>query len=74
VVEAWVVVLIVTASLTAGGWLMSRLTTQNEVIRTQRETIDVLKRHNDRLEVTADVTDKLMSSLPRPRTPGGGKA
>lgn len=71
VVEAWVVGLIVTASIGILSWVVSRMTTQNELIRTQRETIDVLKRHNDRLEVAAEVTERVLSSLPQPRAPGG---
>jgi uncharacterized membrane-anchored protein YhcB (DUF1043 family) len=71
VIEGWVVALIVSASVTVIGWMVARLTTQNEVIRTQRETIDVLKRQNDRLETAADVTERVLSSLPVQRQPGG---
>lgn len=72
-VDGWVVALIVTAALTTLGWVLARLTTQNEVIRVQRETIDVQKRQIDRLEVAAEVTERVLSSLPQPRAPGGAK-
>lgn len=70
-VEAWVLTAVVGIAVTVVGWLVSRMTTQNELIRTQRETIDVLKRHNDRLEVAAEVTERVLNSLPQPRAPGG---
>ena len=70
-VETWVVVLIAGTAMTAIGWLVSRMTTQNEVIRTQRETIDTQKRQIDRYEVTAEVTERVLSSLPQQRAPGG---
>lgn len=70
-IEGWAVALIVSAAVTVIGWLIARLTTQNEVIRTQRETIDVLKRQNDRLETAADVTERVLASLPQQRQPGG---
>lgn len=70
-VEGWVVAIVVTASLTAIGWLVSRMTTQNEVIRTQRETIETQRRAIDVLEITGKLQEQMFSALPRPRS--GGK-
>lgn len=70
-IDPWVVTALAGAALTVVGWLVSRLTTQNEVIRTQRETIDTQRRQLDRLEVAADVTERVLSSLPQPRASGG---
>lgn len=72
-VEGWVVTIIVSASLVIIGWLVQRITAQNEVHRTQRETIDTQKRQIDRLETAADVTNDVLARLPLPRAPGGGK-
>lgn len=72
-VEGWAVALIVSAAIGIIGWMVGRLTTQNEVIRTQRETIDTQRRQIDRLEVAADVTKDVLERLPLPRAPGGGK-
>jgi len=73
VVESWILAMVVTISLGVLSWVVSRMTTQNEVIRTQRETIEVQRRQIDRLEVAAEVTERVLSSLPQPRAPGGGK-
>lgn len=70
-VEGWAVALIVSAAATAIGWLIARLTTQNEVIRTQKETIETQRRSIDQLEITGRLQDKLMAALPQPRSPGG---
>ncbi len=72
-VDGWVVTVIVSAALVVIGWLVARVTAQNEVHRTQRETIDTQKRQIDRLEVAADVTKDVLERLPLPRAPGGGK-
>lgn len=72
-VDWGVVAVIVGTAMTVVGWLVSRLTTQNEVIRTQRETIEVQRRQIDRYEAIDVVTEKVLSSLPQPRSPGGGK-
>lgn len=63
-VDGWVVALIVTMSMTIVGWLVARLTTQNEVIRTQKETIETQRRMVDNLEITGKLQDKLLKALP----------
>jgi hypothetical protein len=68
---AWTIGIVVTVALTAMGWLLTRTYALNQIIATQRETIDTLRRQVDRLEITAELTDKIMSQLPKPRTPGG---
>lgn len=68
---AWVIPIVVTVALTVIGWLVARNHTLNQVISTQRETIDTLRRQNDRLEITAELTDKFLSQLPKQRSPGG---
>jgi hypothetical protein len=68
---AWTIGIVVTVALTAMGWLLTRNYALNQIIATQRETIDTLRRQVDRLEITAELTDKIMSQLPKPRTPGG---
>lgn len=70
---AWVIGLVVTVAIAVIGWLVTRNHTLNQVVLTQRETIDTLKRQVDRLEITAELTDRIMSQLPKPRTPGGGR-
>jgi hypothetical protein len=72
-VEGWAVALIVTGAFTVIGWLVARLTTQNEVIRTQRETIETQRRNIDQLEITGKLQDKMLSALPHPRAPGGAR-
>lgn len=67
---AWIIGIIVTVSLTVIGWLVARNHTLNQVISTQRETIDTLRRQNDRLEITAELTDKIMNQLPKRRSSG----
>lgn len=66
----WIIGIIVTVSLTVIGWLVARNHTLNQVISTQRETIDTLRRQVDRLEITADLTDKIINQLPRSRSSG----
>jgi hypothetical protein len=68
---AWTIGIVVTVALTAMGWLLTRNYALNQIIATQRETIDTLRRQVDRLEITAELTDKIMSQLPKPRTSGG---
>lgn len=68
---AWTIGIVVTVALTAMGWLFTRNYALNQIIATQRETIDTLRRQVDRLEITAELTDKIMSQLPKPRTSGG---
>jgi hypothetical protein len=68
---AWTIGIVVTVALTAMGWLLTRNYALNQIISTQRETIDTLRRQVDRLEITAELTDKIMSQLPKPRISGG---
>ncbi len=70
-VEAWVIILIAGTATTVIGMLVTRMTTQNEVIRTQKETIDTQRRQLDRLEIAADVSNRLLDALPLPRSTGG---
>jgi FtsZ-binding cell division protein ZapB len=62
---AWTIGIVVTVALTAMGWLLTRNYALNQIIATQRETIDTLRRQVDRLEITAELTDKIMSQLPK---------
>lgn len=68
--NAWVPV-IVTVSIAVIGWLVTRIYTQNQVITTQRETIDTQRRQIDRMEITDELTKKIMEQLPKPRGGGG---
>lgn len=70
---AWIIPIIVTVALTVIGWLVARNVTLNQLVSTQRETIDTLRRQVDRLEITAELTDKIMSQLPKPRLSGGSR-
>lgn len=54
----------------AVGWLVARNHTLNQLVATQRDTIDTLKRQVDRMELTAEITDRVLSQLPLPKTPG----
>jgi hypothetical protein len=69
VVEGWVLALVVTGSFTIIGWLVGRMTTQNDVIRTQEKTIDTQDRTIVSLELAGKLQDKLLRLLPAP--PGG---
>lgn len=70
---AWAIGIVVTVALTVIGWLVARNHTLNQVIATQRETIDTLRRQVDRLEITAELTDKIMNQLPKQRASGSPK-
>jgi hypothetical protein len=67
VVEAWVVVAVLGGATTVIGWLVSRITTQNEVIRTQKTTIDTQARSLDMMEITGRLQDKMLQVIPSPR-------
>lgn len=73
--DPWVTVLIAVVTLLTAlsGWLVSRVFAQNAIIDTQRETIDALKRQVDRMEMTAEITDRVLAQLPKPRSPGGNR-
>lgn len=68
-IDGWVLALVVTGSFTIIGWLVARLTTQNDVIRTQERTIDTQERTIISLELAGKLQDKLLRALPAP--PGG---
>ena len=70
---AWTIGVVVTVALTAIGWLVARNHTLNQLVSTQRETIDTLRRQVDRMEITAELTDKIMNQLPKPRPSGGSR-
>jgi hypothetical protein len=72
VVDPWVTVLgiVVTALVAACGWLAARNHTLNQLVATQRDTIDTLKRQVDRMELTAEITDRVLSQLPPAKAPG----
>lgn len=66
------VLVVVISVLTAiCGWAVSRVVSLNQIINTQRDTIDELKRQVDSLTMIGIVTEKVLDSLPVPRT--GGK-
>lgn len=70
--EAWLVGIVVTVLLTIIGWLLAERGTRNKLIDTQRETIRVYERQIDRMEITAKLTDMVVSQqLPQQRTSGG---
>jgi hypothetical protein len=71
--QAWAIPIIVTVALTVIGWLVARNHTLNQLVSTQRETIDTLRRQVDRMEITAELTDKIMSQLPKPRASGASR-
>ncbi len=61
--------------LTVSGWvvghLMTRLRTADQLVATQRDTIEDLKRQNQRLEITAELTDRFLTATMPPRTGPG---
>lgn len=69
----WVTVvpIVVTILLAVIGWLITVVHTKSQVIATQAETIRAQERQIDRLEITAELTDRVVSQLPKPRTGGG---
>lgn len=69
----WVVGIVVTIALTVIGWVVTRLVSANQVISTQRETIDTLRRQLDRMEITAELTNKIMLHLPLPKSSGSAE-
>jgi hypothetical protein len=75
----WISLLTVVITLvtTIGGWsvghLLTRLRTADALVSTQRDTIEDLRRQVQRLEITAELTDKFLTQLPRPAT-GKGRA
>lgn len=69
----WVTVvpIVVTILLAVIGWLITVVHTKSQVIATQAETIRAQERQIDRLEITAELTDRVVAQLPKPRTGGG---
>lgn len=68
-VEVWVVVALIGIATTAIAPLVTRITTQNEVIRTQKETIATQDRMITGLEIAGRLQDKLLHLLPAPGGP-----
>ena len=69
--EPWLVGIVVTLLLTIIGWLLAERGTRNKLIDTQRETIRMYERQIDRMEITAKLTDMVVSQqLPQQRAPG----
>lgn len=69
--EPWIVGIVVTVLLTIIGWLLAERGTRNKLIDTQRETIRAYERQIDRMEITAKLTDMVVSQqLPQQRVPG----
>jgi hypothetical protein len=66
----WIVGITITVALTVIGWIVTRLVSANQVISTQRETIDTLRRQLDRMEITAELTNKIMLHLPLQKSSG----
>jgi uncharacterized membrane-anchored protein YhcB (DUF1043 family) len=66
----WIVGIVVTVALTVIGWVVARLISAKQVISTQRETIDTLRRQLDRMEITAELTNKIMLHLPLQKSSG----
>lgn len=66
----WIVGIVVTVALTVIGWMVTRIVSANQVISTQRETIDTLRRQLDRMEITAELTNKIMLHLPLQKSSG----
>lgn len=73
----WVAGVIVGLLGTVGGWtiahLLTRLRTADALVDTKQETIEDLRRQVQRLEITAELTDKFLRVLPQP-LPGEGRA
>lgn len=59
---------IILALLMVIGWFVVHVRAQNAIIATQRETVAALTRQVDRLEITADLTDRFLRGLPQQRT------
>lgn len=78
-VANWITILAVllTAALTIGGWvithLLTRLRTLEELVSTQRDTIDDLKDQRNRLQITAEIQDRFFSVVPKILPPDGAK-
>lgn len=69
--EIAILVPVITVLLAAIGWLVARNHTLNQLTLTQRDTIDELKRQNDRMRLIDDVTAEVLKSIPQARQ--GGK-
>jgi type II secretory pathway pseudopilin PulG len=68
-VDVWVVVAVIGVATSIITPLVGRVSTQNELIRTQRQTIDTQDRALSALEIAGKLQDKLYRTLPPP--PGG---
>ncbi len=63
----WTVAIVVTISIAVIGWLVLRINAQNQIISTQRDTIDTLNRQLDRQAIVGEVVEKVLNQLPKPR-------
>lgn len=61
---------VITVLMGVAGWLVARNHTLNQLVAVQRDTIDKLTRQVDRMELTAEITDRVLSQLPLPKSPG----
>jgi type II secretory pathway pseudopilin PulG len=64
-VEVWVVVALLGVATSIIAPLVNRITTQNEIIRTQKQTIDTQDRTITALEIAGKLQDKLLQALPQ---------
>lgn len=53
------------------GWLVARNHTLNQLVHTQRQTIDTQARQLDKTEIIGELNKRILEALPEPRT--GGK-
>lgn len=65
-VEVWVVVAILGVATSIITPLVNRVVVQNELIRTQKETIALQGRTIDMMEITGKLQDKMLRALPPP--------
>jgi hypothetical protein len=69
-VDITVLIAVITALIAVCGWLVTRVHAQNQLISTQRGTIDALTRQLDRMDLIGEVTEKVLANLPVTRTGG----
>lgn len=62
--DTTVLIAVITALLAVCGWLVTRVHAQNQLISTQRGTIDALTRQLDRMAMIGEVTEQVLASLP----------
>lgn len=54
--------------------LLGKLAVAEALVDAKQETIEELRRQNDRLEITAQIQDKFFSALPRTLDPGSSQS